>query len=743
MKRSLLLCLIVVSVCGSAVAQPVVRLFAPSKSGQVSTLVAERGAAFSVDPSALARAYDSPHFIATDIALPASGSAKAVSIDVAEFSVFGPETHFLEQNGNSITELPLPEIKLYRGTVVGEPGSFAYLAITRSGKVSGRIRSGGEEYSIGYPKGQVFNSVITAASSIHNASDRTRCELTNEAAYDMKRSQLYLAERGAGKNARPQSVQTATKTAIVAFDADYECYQSYGGSQEVQDYLVSIMGAITSVYETEVDMAMQIGTVKIWTSADPYSGSDLNSLLSSFTNTWNTVGSNSSISRTMTHLMDNKLGSGSGAQGLAWVDVMCDPDHGFGVTNVTGNTSLPIIDEEVMAHELGHNVGSYHTHNCVAYPPNGIDHCVANDGGGSCSWTPVQTKGTIMSYCNQKDFTFGQRVQDTLKVRIDAAPCLESLAQIQVKADSVNFPNTQLSTKRDTLLKDIVKSTGSVPLKILGVQFVPLDGNDSEWTLKNAPKFPLTVASGSTQSFTVTYRPLSTGPNYGMMIIYHNAQGGSDTVYLNGTGTQQHAFYATTSVDFGIISDGNRHDTTVALVGNDGDAPLTIKKVVLSGTNAPMFTVTQPSKNYVNPGDTLSLALSFTAASDGVKTANVDITTDDPIESILSVQLSANVDGLGVVNTPLPSGVDLTISPNPSVGQLSVSLNGMSKYIGQGLTATLYDKLGKAVATMFAGSITSSDLSFSWQKPASLSNGSYVLVLQSRSMKIGRSVIFE
>ncbi len=717
-------------VCANiVVAQPTIKLFPVADNSQHA-----QSTSYYVDPVAVNTAYESPHIIVTDMAIPTASGTQLVTLDLQEFSVVGPETHFMMIRGNEVFEAPLPSVKTFRGTIAGEPTSKAYLAIKANGDITGVIGFNGEDFNISVPQSGQYHSIITSTTAIPYYNDRTQCVMTNSASYDMKVHQKNAAEH-IPNSSMPQSTQAATKTAVVAFDVDNACYQDYGDG--INSYLVTLMGAITTAYESEVDMAMQLGIVKVFTTADPYTGGDLNALLNSFTNYW--AANNGSVSRTMAHLASRRLGGG-GAAGLAWVDVMCDKGHGYGVSNISPAPGILAIDRTVTGHELGHNVGSFHTHDCAAYPPNGIDHCVNADGG--CSWTPQQVTGTIMSYCNNRPYTFGARVQDTLKARIQVAPCLQSLAQIQLKFDSINFHDLMIFTKKDSLLTAIIKNPGSTPLKIFGITIE--DDIDTNFSLKNLPKFPLTIAAGASQNITLSFTPKNSGAITATLKIFHNATGGSTAIPLVGNGVQPLASFGNTNIDFGNISDPAPRDSTFELVNNAGDAPLQVKRVYLAGPNASEFKITSSVVPFtLNPGQKQMISIRFTAASDGLKDAVIRVISNDLTQDSVEIGLGANVQGLGVHNSPLPNGVTLSISPNPTSGVVNINLDGLKAFSGKNIKASLYDKLGKEIASLYNGTVIATTIHYQWQLPKVLSAGSYTLVLDLGATRITRELIVQ
>jgi len=186
----------------------------------------------------------------------------------------------------------------------------------------------------------------------------------------------------------------------IAIETDYQLYQRFGSTNATTSYVTQLMAAISSQYFTDVQTTLSIAYLGLHSSAsDPWlsqdSGGDAGALLDEFQAAWNTSGW--PVQANLAHFIS---GAGLGG-GVAYVGVLCSQSFGYGVSgNISGSinwgtwTGAPggfTWDFVVIAHELGHNFGSSHTHSYC--PP--LDLCYAN-----CNSTTACSQGTIMSYCH-------------------------------------------------------------------------------------------------------------------------------------------------------------------------------------------------------------------------------------------------------------------------------------------------------------------------------------------------------
>ena len=208
--------------------------------------------------------------------------------------------------------------------------------------------------------------------------------------------------------------------ATIAFEIDHQFFsQTFSESAEAVDaYLAELVSYMNVTYEEEINTRLLIGDVILYTSSNnPYSSSDPGSRLSEMMNYW--PQNYDSVERALAASLM------LGMSGMAYVNVLCNDSQGYSSSGVTGVASADAAhlnqDTLMVAHELGHNFGSDHTH-CygnIGGNENPVDACRSGEsgspfGGNTCfsgtqslpgvnsltGGTPGAQNGTIMSYCH-------------------------------------------------------------------------------------------------------------------------------------------------------------------------------------------------------------------------------------------------------------------------------------------------------------------------------------------------------
>lgn len=158
------------------------------------------------------------------------------------------------------------------------------------------------------------------------------------------------------------------------------------------DWLTSVHNIVAALY-TDAGVQTALSDVLIWQEEDPYVGDNLEKLIFFRENRF-------SFNGDLAHLLDLPV-----TGGVAYLNSLCTPfRHGFSGLELFYN-ELPTYSWtiNVIAHEMGHSLGSPHTHACFW---NGDDTAI--DGCGpqadyseGCDDGPIPfLGGTIMSYCH-------------------------------------------------------------------------------------------------------------------------------------------------------------------------------------------------------------------------------------------------------------------------------------------------------------------------------------------------------
>jgi hypothetical protein len=211
------------------------------------------------------------------------------------------------------------------------------------------------------------------------------------------------------------NVLTSLHSAVVAIDTDNE-YMTYWGNNttNVTNYIAQLLASINVMYERDLNLRLLQGTtfLRVSTTPDPYTVNDNTNAdgpeLSEFTNYWNANYPKATYPRSVATMLSGKQPGNTYASGIAWrASSVCGNAFDYSFCQLFKINYLA-GDTLVVGHEIGHNLGSPHTH-CYADPKP--DTCYALDLGSNCfSGTPscaaplmingYNATGTIMSYCH-------------------------------------------------------------------------------------------------------------------------------------------------------------------------------------------------------------------------------------------------------------------------------------------------------------------------------------------------------
>jgi len=223
-------------------------------------------------------------------------------------------------------------------------------------------------------------------------------------------------------------------------ETDYSMYQYYGSVADVTNYVSGAFSQVILLYANE-SINMVVNELVVWDVVDPYTGTNTSDALNQFR-----TGLNGNYNGDLAHLIGR---STEFSGGIAYINVICNSTYGVGVSGINSSyNNVPTYSWTVMvmAHEIGHNLGSRHTHDCVWNGNNTpIDGCGPQAGysgvgcDGATIYPPLPTEGgTVMSYCHltsvgiNLSLGFGTQPGDLIRSRVDNASCLSACGPLSV-----------------------------------------------------------------------------------------------------------------------------------------------------------------------------------------------------------------------------------------------------------------------------------------------------------------------
>lgn len=309
---------------------------------------------------------------------------------------------------------PVPfDYSVFKGKVEGDADSWAVVTLG-NGTAAATIAVDGERWSLmPAPKraGEQALFALAAEAALEPANSPFHCGIDgeNEGQYNKFGIDQPVDGTHIRRQAVPQSVQLNSPRLVfdIAIDCDYEIYANKFASDlsNATSYMLTLLGTVSLIYERDCEFTLRYPYLNFWTvSGDPYTQGTTSAQLPEFRTYW--INNNGAVPRALAHLISGRSLGG----GIAYIGGVCG-GFGYAVSAIDAIYSYPTNtttwDANVVAHELGHNFGSYHTHSCSwasegAVPPGAIlDTCQASEGGCNTATNRLPPlKGTIMSYCH-------------------------------------------------------------------------------------------------------------------------------------------------------------------------------------------------------------------------------------------------------------------------------------------------------------------------------------------------------
>jgi len=329
-------------------------------------------------------------------------------LEIHRFELYPADAEIVEAGpGGTETRVPVPDAAFFEGQVAGEPDSRVFLSAF-GGSVHGYVQRGDATFAI-EPLGRWDQE--TPEHSVR--------KLTREEWAALARSWRCEAELRPPAPSREAMLSSAAVAdtgqpfaATIAVDTDYELFRRFSSATAERNYVSNELAAVSAIYWRDLKTRIKVGFLRVWTTqADPWSATSPLASLFEVGDYWHAHGAG--VSRSTVVFLSGKATGG----GVAWISTVCggdfwdSPDGHWGggyavVGNIEGSLSnfhhpaagSDVWDIEAIAHEMGHNFGSEHTH-CYSPP---IDECYGGEPGcySGPNVDPGSGVGTIMSYCH-------------------------------------------------------------------------------------------------------------------------------------------------------------------------------------------------------------------------------------------------------------------------------------------------------------------------------------------------------
>ena len=284
------------------------------------------------------------------------------------------------------------------------------------------------------------------------------------------------------------------------------------------------------------------------------------------------------------------------------------------------------------------------------------DQFSITSGGGSFTLAPGATRNVTVQFSptseGAKSTTLRIASNDPDENPKDAALSGTGVVipDIAVSPSSKNYGNVRVGSSSSQSFT--VSNEGNGTLNVGGTS---LTGTNSDQFSITSGGGSFSLAPGGSRTVAVAFNPTNTGAkSANLRFSSDDPDEGTKDVALSGTGTLPDIGLSPSSQNYGdVVVDQTGSETFT--VSNDGDATLNVSSTTITGTNSDQFSITSGGGSFsLSPGSTRSVTVQFAPTSEGAKSANLSLSSDDPDENPKTAALS----GTGIV---IP---DIAVSPS-------------------------------------------------------------------------------
>lgn len=265
----------------------------------------------------------------------------------------------------------------------------------------------------------------------------------------------------------------SAKCVSTYFEIGYQAYLANGSNlTTTTNWITSIFNNSQTLFDND-GISINLKTIFVWTQNDFYSFSS-NYILPAFTNI------RPDFDGDVGFIADIDPGQ-LGGQAFGIGSLCSDRKYAYG-DFILSYANIPTYSQPVyvLTHELGHVLGSHHTHACVWNGDNtAIDGCAPSYYDCPTPYTPPGTLGTIMSYCFPNfALGFGEQPANAIIQYIENSSCLSSNC-IDSCINTIGRIETLNVTQNSTLIQ---WSDSNSSVTQWEISIVPY-GNEPIWNL--------------------------------------------------------------------------------------------------------------------------------------------------------------------------------------------------------------------------------------------------------------------